>query len=465
MNILEKIRSWVRRLFNKSQFKNPDIKVSDKMAAAINSWFNVFYSSQTKENKPDEHDTKFVTVLTGYMATLVTNEIEISVGSSQRAKYIEEQIKRFVLMNLRENIQLAGVGGEVILKPYISGSDIIPDVITADRFYPTRFNGAGIVEAGFFTDYDKLNSKTVVKVESFDLQPEGCYINNRVFYENADGIGSEVSITEIERWKKLPTDILIKNVTKPLFVQLKMPFANTVDNTSKLPVSIYANSLDALYELNRIYSEFLHEIHTGKRKRIVDITAINTNQKNVTVKPQDLTTDVYLVLDMGSDPAEPFKDYTPEMRVEAYQKAINIQLRLIEMQCGFSTGTFTFDVKTGKATATQIISEDKDTYNTIKNIQNGGLMQPLKDLVYVYDIYASLYNLAPSGTIEPTVSFGDGIFEDTATEFTRRKQLVDAGYLKPEKFISWYFGVSEEEALANYIPEPETPDSIMFGER
>ncbi len=465
MNILEKIRSWVRRLFNKSQFKNPDIKVSDKMAAAINSWFNVFYSSQTKENKPDEHDTKFVTVLTGYMATLVTNEVEISAGSSQRAKYIEEQIKQFVLMNLREKIQLAGVGGEVIFKPYVSGSDIIPDVITADRFYPTRFNGAGVAEAGFFTDYDKLNGKTVVKVESFDLRPEGYYINNRVFYENADGIGGEVSLTQVERWKELPADILIKNVNKPLFVQLKMPFANTVDNTSKLPVSIYANSLDALCELNRIYSEFLHEIHTGKRKRIVDITAINTDQKSNGIKPRDLTTDVYLVLDMGVNPTEPFKDYTPEMRVEAYQKAINIQLRLIEMQCGFSTGTFTFDVRTGKATATQIISEDKETYNTVKTIQNSGLMQPLKDLVYIYDIYASLYNLAPSGAIEPTVTFGDGIFEDTATEFARRKQLVDAGYLKPEKFISWYFGVSEEEALANYIPEPETPDSIMFGDR
>lgn len=463
MNILEKIISRVNKLLNKSTLKNPDIKISDKMAAAINCWFNMFYSEQAKTLKEGEHDTKFVTILTGYMATLATNEVEVGAGSSPRAKFIKEQIEKFALTDLRKNVQLAGVGGEVIIKPYVSGSNILTDAVTADRFYPTRFNGTGLAEAGFFTDYDTLDGKTVVRIESFDLQPEGYYINNRAFYENIYGTGSEIDLTQVERWKNIPKDILIKDVDRPLFVQLKMPFANTVDNTSKLPVSLYANSVDAIEELNRVYSEFLYEIHTGKRKRIIDITAANIGRNPGSLKPRDLTTDVYLVLDMGVDPAEPFKDYTPEIRVDAYQKAIDIQLRLIEMQCGLSTGTFTFDVRTGKATATQIISEDKDTYNTIKAIQSGGLLQPLKDLVYIYDVYAELYSLAPRGDVEPFVIFGDGIFEDTAVEFTRRKLLADAGYLKPEKLISWYFGVSEEEAKT-YMPQAQTQSSILFGD-
>ena len=116
--------------------------------------------------------------------------------------------------------------------------------------------------------------------------------------------------------------------------------------------------------------------------------------------------------------------------------------------------TFSFDLKSGRMTATQVVSDDKETYNTTKAIQENGLRQGLLDLMYAYDIYATLYGLAPAGAFDPSVSFGDSIFEDTGVEFARRKGLVDSGYLRPELLVGWYFGVSEQEAREKYMPEP-----------
>lgn len=450
-------------MFNRSSvgLDTQEVQVSSNMAKAINAWFNLFYVEQTASKKPGEAHTKFAVVLTNYAATLATNEILLSTGTGARADYILDQITRFVLPGLRVNVQLAGVGGEIILKPFVSNSCIMLEAITADRFYPTRINGAGIVEAGFFTDFDSLNGKPVVRVEHFDLQADGLYITNKAYYERVDGVGADIPLSSVYRWADLAPDIKVSGVDRPLFARLKMPFANTIDNTSQLPVSLYANSIDAISELDRIYSEFLHEMHTGKRKQIIDQMALAPYKGKIPIPVTDLTSDAYLILNLG-DNWEPFKDYTPEMRVDAYQKAIDMQLRIIEMQCGFSTGTFTLDVRTGKVTATQIISEDKDTYNTIKAIQDSGMAQGLKDLIYVYDVLATAYKLAPSGAIEPSVSFGDSIFEDTAVEYSRRKQMTDSGYLKPEKLISWYFGISEEEAREEYIPAPE-PEPIFGG--
>lgn len=466
MNLFEFIKSRVKNLFTKTELKEitTDLQISDKMSAAINDWFILFYLSK---NKNEEKTTRFAKILTSYMATLAVNEIKVSAGTGARADFITQQIERFVMPEIHNNIQLAGVGGEVILKPYVSGRNIFSEAVFADRFYPTRFNALKQAEAGFFTDFDTLYGKEVVKIEYFDLQPDGYYISQRAFYKKENGLGAEIPLTSVERWKDLQPDIIITDVDRPLFVQLKMPFANTVDPSSKLPISVYADSVESIRELDRIYSEFLWEIHTGKRKRIVDFTAIKPKKGVKSIKNTDLATDLYLVMDLGfgaEKGAKPFDDYTPEMRVEAYQKAVNVQLRLIEMQCGFSAGTFTFDIRTGKLTATQIISEDKDTYNTIKAVQNSALNQPLKDLIYIYDIFAALYNLAPSGKIEPSVIFGDGIFEDTATEFIRRKAMADSGYLKKEKLTAWYFGISEDEALESYMPEEETPDDILFGD-
>lgn len=46
---------------------------------------------------------------------------------------------------------------------------------------------------------------------------------------------------------------------------------------------------------------------------------------------------------------------------------------------------------------------------------------------------------------------------NAGVEFARRIMIVDSGMLKPEKLPAWYFGVSEEEALTDYLPaSPET---------
>lgn len=459
---INNIMQAVKNLFRQNEINIADIQVSDKMAEAITSWFRLFYNENSAAK--DERHTRFANILTSYMATLATNEIKLSAGTGARADYINEQINRFVMPSICSDVQMAGVGGEVILKPFVSGKNIYSDIVNADRYYPTRINGAGFVEAGFFTDFDMFNGRQVVRIERFDLQKDGLYINNKAYYSGKSGLNGEIPLTAVYRWKDIQPDILIKNIDRVHFATLKMPFVNCVDNTSKLPVSIFSNVMEDIKELDLIWSEFLREVHTGERRLIFDRSTLKEFKGKMPLDYSELATNFYIILNGDPDKMKQlFGDYTPEMRIEEYQLAINIVIRHIEMLCGFSTGTFTFDVKTGKMTAAQVISEDKDTYNTIKAIQESGMQQGIKDLIYLYDIYATLYNLAPAGKIDSSVTFGDSIFEDTSVEFSRRKQMVDSNLLKGEKFVGWYFGISDEEAIKEYMPEPKTPDDILFG--
>ena len=52
---------------------------------------------------------------------------------------------------------------------------------------------------------------------------------------------------------------------------------------------------------------------------------------------------------------------------------------------------------------------------------------------------------------EAEIAFGDSIFEDTGTEFQRRLQMAQAGILRPEKLLSWYFSVDEDAARRDYL--------------
>lgn len=463
MNLLFWAKRAVKNMLNgKGLPETPgDLMISEKMANAITGWMQAFYQQPAWLEHGVRVSNMPITI-TEYMATLACNEIVMDAGPSARGRWITEQIGRFFIPQINNAVQLAGAGGRVIVKPYMEGKNILCDIVPADRIYPTRMNGAGMTTAGFFTDFSVLHGRKVVRVEAFDLVPDGLRITNRAYYYGLDdNLAGEIPLADVSEWAGLEPEILVSGVDRPLFAEIKMPFANTIDETSKLPISLYARAMDTICELDRIYSEFLHEIHSGKRKRIVDRDAIRPDKSGCGVPFRDQVTDLYLTLDIDGTNMKPFEDYTPNMRVDEYQKALDIQCRMLESQTGFSQGTFNFDIRQGRMTATQVISDDRNTYNTIHAIQDRGIRQGLKDLIYCYDVYATLYGLAPAGSVEQAVSFGDSIFEDTATEFARQKMLVDAGYLKPEKLIGWYFGVDEAGAAA-YMPRQRAGSPFGF---
>lgn len=471
---LDKLNSFLRGMLTMYTQRQaaPECRttaISDTMATYISAWYRVFYGQKLKDTYPDSI-TKAAVFITNFTAVLATSELEINTGDSARAVFIKGEMERYVLPEMHNTVQLAAAGGEVVLKPFLRNRRIMCDFVPADRFYPTRINAAKEVEAAYFTDFATYNERPVVRVEFHDWRADGYYIHNEGYFDVGGSMRGKFDYRLVPEWAEIEQDAVIHGLDRPLFAVIKMPMTNTVDNSSLLPVSLYANSLDALAELDRIYGEFLHEIHSGKRKRIISVDALDVQLPgNPDYKPvpyKDLASDLYLVLDIQKNRdgpnAKPFDDYTPEMRVEAYQNAINVQLRLIEKQCGFTEGTFTFDIKSGQMTATQVTSDDRDTYNLIRAIQERGMRKGLQDLVYIYNVYAQIGGLAPAGAVDDAVTFGDSVFEDTGVEFARRLQLANSGYIKKESVVAWYFGVSEDEAKA-MMPPPEPARTGLFG--
>ena len=101
-------------------------------------------------------------------------------------------------------------------------------------------------------------------------------------------------------------------------------------------------------------------------------------------------------------------------------------------------------------TATQVLSEDKTTYNTVCQIQRQ-LRPVLQSLSRIIVTLAQFYGISCADG-ECAIEFGDSVFEDTGTEFNRRFQLVQAGLLRPEEFNAWYFGLPLDKARA-LMPE------------
>lgn len=461
--MFQRLLQWIRQVIgqmlpkqNIQQATGTKVAVSEKMAEAIDQWFDIFEKREPwagKERRP----MRLAVFSTAYLSRLVNAELKLQVNGSPRAEFIQEQLERGLLPDIDEKTQLAMVGGQVIWKPIVTGGQIAVETVRADCFFPTEFDFTKRPTAGIFVEQRGQGDSVLTRLEYHRLENDKTYTIQNTAYRGSGGqLGRSIPLTSVEDWADIQPEVRISGIERPLFAAFRMPAANNIDPTSPLPISLYANAIDTLEEMDHIWGDYCWEFHSGRRKLIVDETSFQKDREGRRVYPNP---DLYVGMNFGKDLEHPYGDYSPTIREEQFRSGINQQLRIYEAQTGVSPGTYSFDTKTGAVTATQVVSEDRATFWTVGAIQRK-LKAAFEDLIYAMDALATLYHLTPPGKVESTIEFGDSVFEDTNSEYIRRSQMVTLGAYSLWELRSWYFGESEETAK-KMVAENPIPDDLM----
>lgn len=411
-------------------------EISPAMAGEMETWRRAFC-----REGPWSGGAGLAATLTGYAATLVTNELELRWGTGDRAAYFAAQTPALTA-RLHEAVQLAAVFGWAVLRPVVEEGKFCFQLWAPGQVFPTRFSADGAITAGYFAD----RRGEYLRVEEFAYQQGTLTLRNRAYRARGEVLGQEVPLSVRPEWENISPELVLSGLRGPLFGVIKMPFANTTEPVSPLPVSLYAGAVESMAEFDRVYGDFLYELHSGRRKNIIERGAIVPEGRRKGLlrgsNYLDPTTDTYIL-----DPQEehsPFQDYSPEIRTEQYLSGLKTILHIIENQCHLSPGSLSIDQRTGAMTATEVISQDKTTYNTCAAIQNRGLTPGLLAVMDAMEDLADLYGMAPAGDTQKAIVYGDGIFEDTQKEFERRMEMAREGVIGKDAVREWYFGKGEE---------------------
>lgn len=409
--------------------------ISPSMAGAISAWQEAFYGDPYWKIG-SVRLSGLPAAITGYVATLVTGEMELHFGDTPRGKAMHSLFRK-LNGKLHLAVQLAAAFGFVAIRPTLENGGITFTLAGPGRFFPTRYALDGSIVAGYFADF----SGEYVKIESFDYQNGTLTIENHAYRLRGEVMGTEMPLSVVPEWADLSPTVTLEGVHGPLFGLLTMPFANIVDADSPLPVSLFAGAMESIMEFDQVYSELLYELHSGRRKNIIERTALVPESKRKRlrgIRYQDPATDTYIL-----DPAEehsPFQDYSPALRTEQYLSGLRAILHIIENQCHLSPGSLALDDRTGALTATQVISQDRTTYHTCAAIETHGLTPAIRQLADAVEVLGDLAGILPEGETELSVTYGDGVFEDTQQEFERRMKLLDQGVIDAQEMREWYFG-------------------------
>lgn len=400
---------------------------------------------------------------------------EKAIGDTSRAEYLESQYKK-LKKQLRKQIEYGIAKGGLVIKPYVVinkapdtensmedsvNSDLTPtteiefDFIQADAFYPLAFDASGRITEAAFVQSKVARNQIYRRLEYHKWENNVVTVINKAYksnnvrstgdIDNVD-LGEEISLSEVPEWKDLNEKATIKNVTKPLFAYFKMPEANTVDPSSPLGVSGFSRAVNLIRDADMQYSRLLWEYEAGEMAIDIDRDALRTDTDNAGVdhtRPNHLQQRLYRKLDLGSD-SDTYYPYAPGLRDTNYISGLNTILMRIEDVCGISRGTLSDSADVAR-TATELKILKQRSYQTNADIQQA-IEDAIKDVIYIMNVYATLYEITPEGEYEVNFEWDDSIMVDINEEINKRITLQQNGLTSKLETRMWYFGETEKQA-------------------
>lgn len=422
------------------QIVGKDITLSDKMIDAINEW------KQMLNGQADWITDSVVSLgieegICREFADCALVEMETSVSNERLDKIYQKNIA-----SLNENLQEGLALGSFVLKP-LGGA--AAEFISADKIIPISFG-----DDGKPIDIAFLTVKKVGDVDYFTRFERHYFINGNLTIENkcfhsqtSRDIGLLCSLEAVEEWANIdPGPVTYPGMNRMDFGYYRNPIKNKVDS-SACGVSVYESAVDLIKKADIQGARLDWEYESGERAIHVDNKALKQDKSTGRFGMAKLSKRLYrgLNLEAGKD-QELLKEYSPEMRDEAFKRGLEEYKREIEFSVGLAYGDLS-DVQEVAKTATEIKASKNRKYNRVTAIQNN-LYDCLEDFAAGLAFYNSMLN---SG-YEFSCKFNDSILTDEETERQQDRQDVSMGVMSHLEYrMKWY---NEDEATAKkMLPE------------
>lgn len=444
--MFDKVKNWILRGINRMLSKSTieealKIKtaISDEMDRAIRLWFNIFINKAPWQD--DEiQSLQLAASIAEEFARLTTLEMKSEVTGSARADYINVVYQK-VLDDLKTKMALFNAVGGGFFKPYITKNmDLIVDFVPQSDCKPLKHDDAGNITSIVFTTQIAKAENIYTRLETHTLQNTDYKVENKVYVTNkynSGMLGKRANLADVEEWADLQEVAVIKHVEKPLFAYYKVPLSNNLDTKSCLGISVYHKAVNSLKKADVQAARLDYEYESAERSIYADLYALQ-NKDNKETRSRIVKT-----LNFGEDNF--YKEFSPAIRDEAFIRGLEKIKQEIEFQCQLAYGTISDPGYVDK-TATEIKASKQRSYSAVSLLQKS-LEKALKHLVYILDVYCTLYKLVPAGKCEVSAEWDDSILIDTQQEQTIQMQEVGQGLMSKVTYNMKRYGLTEEQAL------------------
>ena len=413
---------------------------SAKMQAAVREWLDLYYGAARPGEDPAPRPAALVV---GKLCRTVFAEYECRLPEGAA-----ETVRRSVaaLDTVRHSaMQYALVGGECLLKPLpgAGGIDFVP--IRRDCYTPLARDVHGRLTAVGTMQTLSRDGMQYALLERRTAGADGLTIETRLFELRGRVLGRCVPLDTLPDCAGLVPQLLLPGVKGVGLAALRMPLMNCVDGSGDA-VSVYAPAVGLLHALGRCEEQLNAELRNGASRVFASEDLLRPDAAGNRALRDDLFVGV------PDDPAAVgVTVYSPTLRVESYLARKQDLLRGCESLLGLRRGILSETQAVEPRTATEVAATAVDYDLTIRELQ-GAWERCVGELM---DICRALGRLYGPGQFDPeaenpSLDWGDGVLYDRARVWAEQRAMVEAGLLRPELALAWYYGLPHdtEEELA-----------------
>lgn len=282
-------------------------------------------------------------------------------------------------------------------------------------------------------------------------------IENHVV-ECSAGSGKEIPV---ENWNDLRgfetmSERIYTGSSERQFVIDRLNIANNSDKDNPMGIAIFANSIDVLRGVDIVYDSYINEFVLGKKRIFASPELMGYDVLgNPVFDPNDV---VFYQLPENylKEGGKPLEEVNMEIRADAHEKAINDNLNMLSMKCGFGQNHYKFE-NGSLQTATQVISENSDMYRSI-NKHEIILNDVLEELIRIIARLGKVLGVGTNPDTEVVVNFDDSIIEDKQAERQSDRQDVSMGAMTLVEYRAKWYGETEGEAAKKIVQETDESD-------
>jgi A118 family predicted phage portal protein len=480
MGLITTLKRWFNMFFKKQAEEDFNIQAAEfpEMESLINRCANIYRGAPEWLDDEDNIKTiNFAKTVCSETARLTTLAIGIQIGGSARATWLQKQINK-VYFQIRHWVEYGCAYGTVFIKPNGESLDVFTpaDVMIVDydnqEIKGIIFKDSYTVGRKYYTrlEYHRFVETTVDGVTTYPY-----YVSNRAYVSKSpQSIGDKIDLKQT-KWADLMADtppILKANGEKldgPLYGILRTPQANNVDISTPLGLPVFAEGIEELGDIDVAYSRNAGEIKDSQKIALLDDRLLMPSGTPVSAmsprgmenRRNEMKLPHYVKNVFGQDEKEFYQEINPQLNTDARLAGINALLSQLSYKCGFSSGYFVFNEKTGMVTATQVEADDRRTIQFIKDVRDK-LEDCLNGVIYALNVFADLYDLTPVGVYETTYDFGD-ITYNREEDRARWWQYVVQGKVPAWLFFVKFEGMTEEDAKA-MVKEAQPDEPTLFGD-
>ena len=447
-----KMLTMIQQVLNKDSDVKIDFALTSKMANQIELWSRL-YEGKAPWLSETVQSAELPAAIASEISRMVTLELKSEISGSARATYLNEMYKK-ILSSLRLYVEYGCAKGGLIFKPYVTSNGIAVQYVQADNFFPIDFDGSGNMTRCVFLEQFRKGDRIYSRLEIHDLTNGILTIQNRAFVAtNEYSLGSEISVSMIDRWSELTPEAKMTGLDRLPFGYFKVPLANNQDTDSPLGVSVYSRAIGLIREADKRYSQINWEYDAKEAAVHIASSLLKYDKNRDKLNYPGGKDRLYREVEYNSGAVDkPLIDtFSPDIRDVSLYNGFNNQLKRVEFNCNLAYGTMS-DPQNIDKTATEIKTSKQRSYTFVSDCQMA-LQGALEDTVKAMNFYCGLYNLAPAGSFQMSFDWDDSIVVDAEAEREQDRKDLAAGIMRPEEYRAKWYGETEEQA-AKRLPSP-----------